>query len=132
MNDHLPKRFTIFIGGFMGPSYLVEMDAKASVLRYQYFRNEAKKELKIQPTPQQWEKFWIQMDKSKIWSWKADYPNPSVCDGTQWKIIIHYADHKIEAKGDNNYPTGRGGTSGKEFDTFLKAVQKLLGGVDFS
>lgn len=71
MNDHLPKRFTIFIGGFMGPSYLVEMDAKESVLRYQYFRNEAKKELKIQPTPQQWKKFWIQIDKSKIWSWKV-------------------------------------------------------------
>jgi 5-methylcytosine-specific restriction protein B len=73
MKDHLPKKLSIFIGGFMGPSYLVEMDLKESVLRYQYFRNETKKELKIQPTPQQWEKFWIQMNKSKVWSWKPFY-----------------------------------------------------------
>jgi hypothetical protein len=133
MSDYLPKRFTIFIGGFMGPSYIVEMDAnKKSALNYRYICEEEEKNLQINPTFQQWNKFWIQMEKSKIWSWKADYPNPGVCDGTQWKIAIHYAEQKIESKGDNNYPNCRNGVPGKTFTTFLKAVQELLGGAAFS
>lgn len=37
--------------------------------------------------------------------WNANYPNPSVCDGEQWSLAIHYSDgYRSSSSGSNAYP----------------------------
>ena len=61
------------------------------------------------------------MDNLKVWSWKKDYNDEGMLDGTQWELII-----KIKGKrgrkiyGSNAYPEPKG-----TFNAFIKALNKL-------
>ena len=73
------------------------------------------------PSTKDWEEFWQIVDKLKVWSWKKDYYNEDVHDGTQWKLKI-----KREGKrgrkifGSNAYPEPKG-----TFNSFINALNKL-------
>ncbi len=75
----------------------------------------------IVPLEKDWEIFWQEVDKLKVWSWKKEYFNKGVMDGTQWELEI-----KIEGKrrrkmfGSNAYPKPKG-----TFDSFIKALNRL-------
>ena len=131
-NDFLPQRFDVFIGGYMGTSYHVEMQDKCLIYQMFDIGYELKENQKIIPTTQQWAKFWNRINNLKIWDWETNYPNPGICDGTQWKINILYNEKQLETSGDNNYPNSPDGLPGKEFVSFLEALRTLLGGVSFS
>ena len=130
-----PKKFSAYIGGFLGTSYTVEL--QNGVLNY----SEAKspKDIKtnqISPTPEQWLNFRHELDNIKIWSWKTNYPNSKVYDGTQWSIDIEYPDHVLHVRGNNNYPEKSGKPNNKPeptkvFKDYLAAIQNLLGGKKF-
>ena len=74
-----------------------------------------------EPTAKEWEQFFDVMDNLKVWSWKKDYNDEGMLDGTQWELII-----KIKGKrgrkiyGSNAYPEPRG-----TFNAFIKALNKL-------
>ena len=74
-----------------------------------------------EPTSKQWEQFFDVMDNLKVWSWKKDYNDEGMLDGTQWELII-----KIKGKrgrkiyGSNAYPEPKG-----TFNSFIKALNKL-------
>ena len=74
-----------------------------------------------EPTSKEWEQFFDVMDNLKVWSWKKDYNDEGMLDGTQWELII-----KIKGKrgrkiyGSNAYPEPKG-----TFNSFIKALNKL-------
>ena len=74
-----------------------------------------------EPTAKEWEQFFDVMDNLKVWSWKKDYNDEGMLDGTQWELII-----KIKGKrgrkiyGSNAYPEPKG-----TFTSFIRALNKL-------
>jgi len=83
-----------------------------------------KMNLVLSPTKEQWNKFWQDLDKLKVWEWDKGYYDKQWVDGTDWKINIFYNKEKnIISAGSNNFPKG--------FKKFLKAVRKLIGKLEF-
>ena len=74
-----------------------------------------------EPSTKDWEQFFDVMDNLKVWSWKKDYNDEGMLDGTQWELII-----KIKGKrgrkiyGSNAYPEPKG-----TFNSFIGALNKL-------
>lgn len=89
--------------------------------------------LNIQPTEEQWIKFWKTMDEIDIWNWKEHYEPIDIdfLDGIQWRIKIARDNRKIESRGSNAYPAlNADGVSIKltpTFKKFFKAFQELTG-----
>ena len=74
-----------------------------------------------EPSTKEWEQFFDVIDNLKVWSWKKDYNDEGMLDGTQWELII-----KIKGKrgrkiyGSNAYPEPKG-----TFKSFIEALNKL-------
>src|SRR5436190_17757338 len=117
----VPKTFTAYIGGFNGPSYLVELHDGA--LTYTSGLRGARIHSSITPTPAQWRKFRETLDVLDVWHWRSDYSNETIRDGTQWQLTLEYTDRAVKTGGSNAFP--------KQFDPYLAAVQKLLDGKAF-
>ena len=73
------------------------------------------------PSTKDWDEFWDAVDTLKVWSWKKNYNNDDVLDGTQWELTIKQAGRrKRRIFGSNAYPEPKG-----TFDSFIKALNKL-------
>ena len=119
-----PSRFRLYIGGYLGHSYNVTIVGET--LRYQAISQDGQQQTKdIIPTKEKWQRFWAKLESAGVWEWKPEYPNPGILDGTQWSIDIEHAGRSLTSRGDNNYP-GK-----KAFNTFLEAVESVLGGLAF-
>ncbi len=134
--DTKPTQLHIAIGGYFGPSYSLkwvrdELIYSASKEGYDGRITET-----ITPTAKQWQEFIQALDTIGVWSWRESYDDPYVLDGTHWSVEIALWDREIKSSGSNSYPAtqGEAGSNGQgdEFDLFLKAVQKLIGGRKFS
>ena len=73
------------------------------------------------PSTKDWDEFWDTVDILKVWSWKKDYNNDDVLDGTQWELTIkREGRRKRRIFGSNAYPEPKG-----TFNSFIKALNKL-------
>ena len=86
----------------------------------------------VEPTDEQWRAFRRTLDYINVWQWQAHYPNPGVCDGTNWSFEVAYSDHALDTGGDNNYPDAQGEPTNlldqtKTFDRLLRAFTRLAG-----
>jgi hypothetical protein len=148
----LPKRLCISIGGFFGPCYGVTLEKGRLIYTYSARGpsggdSDPELELRqklglspflepdeIQPSPQQWRNFRNALDRLNVWSWRGNYLDPRVCDGTGWSAKIVYSDRSLISGGSNCFP-GRDGRalpiSGDErdntFEKFCRAVGRLIG-----
>lgn len=136
-----PLGLEFWIGGYSGPNHSVKL--VNGVLKYELhehrYQDSPVKELEIIPTHRKWLNFRKKLDEIDVWQWKHDYPNPGVCDGTQWELEIDYGVKKKNCSGDNAYPGWEGikivddatvmKDDPNEFDAFLHALKLLLGGV---
>lgn len=132
----IPKRFSAYIGGFMGASYRVELHD--GVIAYTTFgRGRTNpKHTTVTPTAAQWREFRQTLDELKVWQWRGEYPTNDTFDGTQWSLDIAFADRAIKTHGNNNYPDAAGKPNGKPdpteaFNRYLDAIKKLTGGKTF-
>jgi hypothetical protein len=122
-----PDLFAASIGGYTGDSYAVEW--KDGQLRYRAFGlgHRPKRTQRKAPCPSpvavDWQAFWDELDKIGTWDWKANYREAGVVDGTGWSVEITYNGRELKSHGSNAYPS--------QFDNFLKAIQKLVGGRRF-
>ena len=130
--DFRPKHLRAYIGGYFGPSYAIELTG--DTLFYTARTNELiQRELPmVEPTDEQWRAFRRTLDYINVWQWQAHYPNPGVCDGTNWSFEVAYSDHALDTGGDNNYPDAHGEPTNlldqtKTFDRLLRAITKLTG-----
>ena len=134
--SQVPKRFTARIGGFLGPSYSIELHDGALLYTSSESGQRNQKHATLTPTAAQWREFRQTLDDLKVWQWRADYPRQGTVDGTQWSLDIGYADRSLTAHGDNNYPDKDGKPNGKPdstdaFNRYLAAIKKLIGGKSF-
>jgi hypothetical protein len=129
MNDHslslIPDKFACIIGGYFGPSYAVEIDATGCLI-YKTMGKEYKirKTKNVSPDSKRWNDFWAVCDQINIWGWNERYEDPETSDGYSWKVEIAYSDKAVVSSGSNEKPVS--------FDQFLKSVEKLIGGLEFS
>ena len=135
-----PLKLEFFIGGYSGPNHGVRLEN--GLLKYKLFESHPdypEKEASVVPTNRKWLNFRKKLDVLDVWNWKSDYPNPGVCDGTQWEFEVDYGVKKIKSSGDNAYPGAEQigiiddmtvtKDDANEFDAFLRALSLLLGGV---
>ncbi len=128
--NHLPTRLKIGIGGYMGPSYSVELwDGRLLYVRCEYgYRNESVEE--ITPTRKQWLRFRAELDSIGVARWRRTYRDLGILDGTGWGLEIAYEDVEMLSSGDNAYPESDplSDVPSAAFNRFLKAVSRLAGG----
>jgi hypothetical protein len=88
---------------------------------------EEKERKKITPSPEDWLRFWEELEATGVWSWEKSYQSREmICDGTSWGVEIKKPGRrKIDSGGSNEYPD-------EGFGEFLGAVSGLLGGLEFS
>ena len=131
----LPKRLSLYIGGYPGPYYTVRLSRRTLWYEAQTVNAEPPTKEKVPVTPEGWQTFREALDAIGVWRWQEDYPNPGVCDGTSWAATLEYADRSVASGGSNNYPRAKGAPSGgastRPFARFLEAVRALLGGREF-
>lgn len=135
-ND-IPAKFEAKIGGFLGPSYSVILTN--GVLVYSSSKEgKVVDSVRIIPTTSQWKEFRDKLDRLNVWQWQDNYYNMNIVDGTQWglEIKIEHANQYLKTEGSNSFPGINGKTNHdprttREFDEYLKAVEKLLGGKTF-
>lgn len=122
-----PEAIKLFIGGAFGPSYEVFSDGVTvryrtadSMLHLPQTKGET-----FTPDLARWKEFRDTLDKLNAWNWKSRYHDPTVQDGTSWQVIvIDTYDRQINSVGGNAYP--------ENFDLFLAAVRRLIGGREFN
>ncbi len=133
----IPMKLRASIGGFLGTSHSIELNNGGLIYTTLDFGWENPESMHIRPTESQWRKFRIELDDLKIWQWQTEYPNNGVRDGTQWSLEIEYGDKHLITGGDNNYPCADGSPNNQSepptltFVRYLKAVEELLGGMEF-
>ena len=131
-----PRKFSIFIGGFFGPSFSVKKVNDSLIYHIAHPGESMHREESFSSTPAEWELFGAKLNELDIWNWQSEYLNNGVCDGTQWSVDITWGSKTLTCHGDNNYPgrCGRPANSPEktvEFAVFLKAVERLIGGRAF-
>ncbi|NOR44067.1 MAG: hypothetical protein GQ534_00645, partial [Candidatus Delongbacteria bacterium] len=71
-----------------------------------------------------WDKFWKETVKLKIWLWKKSYVDKGSSDGQNWSIKIKIGKMKLHTYGSGEFP--------ENYEDFLVALRKLIGGLEFS
>ena len=116
MNDKIIFDFSI--GGFSGGyERIIWQNDKL----YHFFERSFLEEDFTIPSTKDWDEFWDTVDTLKVWSWRKDYNNDDVLDGTQWELTIkREGRRKRRIFGSNAYPKPKG-----TFNSFIKALNKL-------
>jgi hypothetical protein len=120
------ETLNFYIGGFFGGYERVIW--QNNKINYQFFERsfyddeEPDKVLSVTaPSTKDWEEFWQTVDALKVWSWKKDYYNEDIKDGTQWGLRIKKQEKRgRKIFGSNGYPEPKG-----TFNSFIKALNKL-------
>ncbi|EDY18824.1 hypothetical protein CfE428DRAFT_3482 [Chthoniobacter flavus Ellin428] len=123
-SDAAPKKFSAAIGGFLTGFWVVEMTAPDTLV-YSHSSlpsrdSHSSERSTIKVTDTQWKTFRAHLNAAKVWSWKNEYVNDGVVDGTVWQFTADFGDVRIEAKGRNAYPNQ------SQFDAMLASVRELL------
>ena len=120
----VPVQLNVGIGGFLGPSYRVELGPGKQVATHQ-----------AQVTQAGWMAFRSELDRLNVWSWRGSYFNSAVSDGTQWRVRISYPDRSVASEGSNSFP-GAGGLPNQSperttaFSQFTSSIACLVPGCD--
>jgi hypothetical protein len=120
----IAEKFHGSIGGGLYGHYIVEADGRDVIWLFVRAGNEAERH-EVTPTPEEWVRFWDELDRAGIWQWNASYETEGVIDGTDWHVIARYDGKRVESSGANGYPGSLGPEPGRTFTTFCRAVAKL-------
>jgi hypothetical protein len=120
----VPTILIASIDEWKGASYRVELAADGSINYFDNLSGRARR-TRIRVPAERWVTFRRHLDSAKIWSWRREYIDIRVADGTGWRLQVAYADRRITSRGSNAYPPK------KQFEEFRTAVQELTGGRRF-
>lgn len=124
MKSIKPKAFEAWIGGYLGPSYRLELTAEGLVYEiyergYELYASET-----LEPSTAEWSRFLNDVALSGIWDWDDRYKGEDGGDGTTWYVTLQAGSQTVVSRGLNHYPPG--------FVDFLRCVRRLLAGRHFS
>ncbi|MBN2858453.1 MAG: hypothetical protein JXN63_08635 [Candidatus Delongbacteria bacterium] len=116
-NVSLPEVFRLTISSFYGRSFtLLLRDGKLL-----YHSTRPTEEITRDPSGEDWDRFWKETVRLKIWVWKKEYVDKSSSDGASWSINIEVGKLKLRSYGSNIRPDN--------FEEFLESVRKLVPGL---
>ena len=127
--DKSTETLNFFIGGFVGGyEKIIWLNGKLYHLMDGEPEDEEVRPEEVlnvtTPSTKEWEEFWQTVDTLKVWSWKKNYINRDVIDGTQWELRIKRKGRRRRIIfGSNAYPQPEG-----TFESFLDAITKLSRG----
>ena len=133
-NASVPVQLNVGIGGFLGPSYRVELVSGLLVCT-ETRRGKQVSTHQAQVTQAGWMAFRSELDRLNVWSWRGSYFNSAVSDGTQWRVRISYPDRSVASEGSNSFP-GAGGLPNLSpertaaFSQFTSSIARLVPGCD--
>lgn len=130
---NFPIEFEVATGGCFGPSFTVRfVDGKLMYEKSGGLYSLAPA-TEINPTQEQWTRFWERMNELGIWNWSPHYEQCSIGheDGNHWFVNIAIDNRSVRSEGEDVFPGSSGTTPSKEFEQFLEALRELLGGVEF-
>ena len=111
--------FSFECGGYFDgyPKIEVNIVENKVLCIYNYPLKKKKKSFEISNI--EWDEFLEEIVNINILTWKKNYNDPNIMDGTQWKVNINFQNgKKIEIHGNNDYP--------KEWDDFYEIVNKYF------
>lgn len=73
----------------------------------------------FQPAVSDWQRFSDALTTINVWSWKEEYFDPYILDGTQWELELRDGPKEIISSGSNLFP--------EQFDEFVESVNQLVG-----
>ena len=119
MSVSSPEEFRITSSSFYSRSFTILI--RDQKLLYHASRPEEKL-IRI-PADEDWDKFWKETVKLKIWLWQKSYVNRGSSDGQNWSVKIKIGKMKLHSYGSGEFP--------ENYQEFLKALKKLVGGLEF-
>lgn len=124
MFQKTPTVLEAWVGGYVGPSYRLEL--RGQDLVYEIFERGYALHSRevISPSPVQWGRFLNDISQAGVWEWEDRYKGPDVPDGTTWYVTIELPGRRAVSRGLNHYPPG--------FVDFMRATRRLLDGRQFS
>lgn len=81
------------------------------------------------PTPEQWQAFWREVERLGVWEWLPEYTNDTL-DGEQWTLELEFGGRRLATGGSNAYPgapDGPGFPRDCAFGQFVTALETLSG-----
>jgi hypothetical protein len=75
---------------------------------------------KLDPSQDDWKRFWEQVDTAGAWQWQASYKSARSGwpDGESWSLELRHADRRVKSQGYNAVPA--------TYSEFRKAVYELM------
>ncbi|MEX2442394.1 MAG: hypothetical protein WD492_02230 [Alkalispirochaeta sp.] len=124
MRNKKPDVLEAWVGGYVGPSYKIEL--QDGVVSYEVFEQgyELHASEEIRPENAQWGHFLNEISMCGVWEWNPRYKGTDSADGTTWYVNVKVGPHTVTSRGLNHYPPG--------FVDFMRAVRRLLNGRQFS
>jgi hypothetical protein len=113
------KRIEASIGGYFGTSYKFEVDLVSGEFFWSTEGDDFEPGIASKMDSEGLEIFIEALSKCRVLSWKNEYMDRDVLDGTQWSLDIQLDDLCIEKSGSNAYP--------KEWKRFCKVIQNMTG-----
>ncbi|MGL4848067.1 MAG: hypothetical protein ACRC28_03935, partial [Clostridium sp.] len=107
----------ISVGGFSEGYEYLEVNFIENKIRYMHSLKTKGEYIQKEIERVEIEDFIEKLKEIKLVTWKANYSELGVCDGTQWSIKIDTATEKIEKYGDNKYPP--------QWKGFCKLIEKV-------
>ena len=141
MNGAAPRPLDLeaYVGNFAGSSYGVWWDGEELV--YESFEpgyNE-REQVRLDPSPAQWTRFWRTMDELDVWQWQPRYeqvghaePASVISDATHWSLTLVHEDRRVVSSGHAAGPGAETLGDSNAFDAFCAAVSRLTGGRKFA
>ena len=120
MNLYLPEEFRITTSTFNGRSFTLVIRDKKLL----YHASRPDERITRDPAENDWDKFWKETVKLKIWLWKKSYVDKGSSDGQNWSVKIKTGKMFLHSYGSGEFP--------ENYEEFLVAIRKLIGGLEFS
>ena len=131
-----PSTLDIFVGGFDRPSYRLLLTN--GVLNYTSGGGArspsdivGQTTEVVKPSETQWQAFKTSVEEIGVWTWKTNYTDLNVLDGTGWHVYLKWNARAVASEGGNAYPEGKDPEPSRAFQKLMAAVRTLLSGKAF-
>ncbi|MGE5465410.1 MAG: hypothetical protein ACM3PB_00760 [Betaproteobacteria bacterium] len=126
-----PDLFDVSIGGYTGKSSRARWQDGLLFCESASYGYETECQKTVTPAPAQWALFRGTMERIGVWQWSGEYVDPAILDGTGWSVEITWNDRYVKAEGSNAYPGSNSSEYSKAFQSFIAALNRLIGIKDF-
>jgi hypothetical protein len=102
--DRPPEEFLFSQGhAFMGGETVEWREGKLQVT---LFAPDGQERSDVEPSPEDWKRFWSRLEELGVWRWEAHYSDPerNQPDGVAWSLEIRRGDRSSSSRGYNAFP----------------------------